>query len=56
MALNNYFQHRNHVNEQNLHEDLIVESIQVFGHEVSYLPRKLKSEIDYELNDNLKIN
>ena len=43
MALNNYFSHRDHVNEQNLHEDLIVESIQIFGHEVSYLPRKLNN-------------
>ena len=38
MALNNYF-HKYDNNEANLLEDLVVESIQVFGHEVSYLPR-----------------
>ena len=38
MALNNYFQKYDN-NEANLLEDLVVESIQVFGHEVSYLPR-----------------
>ncbi len=38
MALNNYFQKYNN-NEGNLLEDLVQESIQVFGHEVSYLPR-----------------
>ena len=44
MALNNYFQ-KNHINEQNLFEDLIVEAVQVFGHEVSYLPRT-KNNVD----------
>ena len=43
MALNNYFQTHTHVNEQNLFEDLIVEAVQVFGHEVSYLPRTLNN-------------
>ena len=38
MALNNYFEKYNN-NEGNLLEDLVQESIQVFGHEVSYLPR-----------------
>ena len=38
MALNNYFQKYSN-NEGNLLEDLVQESIQVFGHEVSYLPR-----------------
>ena len=38
MSLNNYFQKYNN-NEGNLLEDLVQESIQVFGHEVSYLPR-----------------
>jgi hypothetical protein len=38
MALNNFFQ-KYDSNEANLLEDLVVESIQVFGHEVYYLPR-----------------
>lgn len=44
MALNNYFQKYDN-NEANLLEDLVVESIQVFGHEVSYLPRT-KNNLD----------
>jgi hypothetical protein len=38
MPVSNYFQKYEN-NESNLLEDLVVESIQVFGHEVSYLPR-----------------
>tara|TARA_B100000809_G_C15111962_1_gene520955 strand:+ start:33 stop:872 length:840 start_codon:yes stop_codon:yes gene_type:complete len=38
MPVSNYFQKYN-TNEQNLLEDLVVESIQVFGHENTYLPR-----------------
>jgi hypothetical protein len=38
MPVSNYFQKYN-PNEQNLLEDLVVESIQAFGHENTYLPR-----------------
>ncbi len=39
MPTSNYFQKFDHTNEQNLLQDLMVESIQIFGHDVSYLPR-----------------
>lgn len=44
MSVNHYFQHGMGIgseSEQNLHEDIIVESLKIFGHDVYYLPRKL---------------
>ena len=45
MPTSNYFQKFDHINEQNLLQDLMVESIQIFGHETSYLPRT-KNNVD----------
>ena len=45
MPTSNYFQKFDHNNEQNLLQDLMVESIQIFGHDVSYLPRT-KNNVD----------
>jgi len=45
MPVSNYFQKFSHTNEQNLLEDLMVEAIQIYGHEVSYLPRT-KNNVD----------
>ena len=44
MAVNHFFQGGNGIgntNEQRLHEDLIIESLKIFGHDVYYLPRTL---------------
>ena len=40
MPTNHYFS-RGTINEQYLYEDLIIESIQIYGHDVFYLPRTL---------------
>jgi hypothetical protein len=39
MATNKYFNHRTFTAEQNLIDDLVVESIKMFGYDVKYLPR-----------------
>jgi len=39
MATNQYFNFYNNTSEQNLTEDLVVESIQIYGHNVKYIPR-----------------
>jgi len=41
MATNPYFNHFQNAPEQNLHQDLIIESIKNFGIDVYYLPRTL---------------
>jgi len=42
--LNQYFNHFGQSNEQSLVENLILESIKVYGHEVHYLPRTIVNE------------
>lgn len=44
MATNEYFNSFNQKNEQNLVEDLLVEAIQIFGHDVYYVPRLIVRE------------
>ena len=44
MASNPYFQFFNQTNEQNLFEDLVVESIKQYSHDVAYLPRTINVE------------
>ena len=44
MPTNPYFNTANRTSEQNLVEDLIVEAIQIYGHDVVYLPRTLMNE------------
>jgi len=44
MAVNHFFQNGNGIgntNEQRLHEDLIIEGLKIYGHDVYYLPRSL---------------
>ena len=44
MPVNHYFQGGNGIgnqNEKRLHEDLIVEGLKIYGHDVYYLPRTL---------------
>ena len=43
MPTNVYFDHGN-TNEQRLYEDLIIEQLKIFGHEVHYLPRTTVTE------------
>jgi hypothetical protein len=44
MATNPYFNHFESFNEQDLVEDLIIECIKIYGHDVYYLPRTLVNE------------
>lgn len=44
--LNKYFNNYGHEREQDLVEDLILESIKIYGHDVKYLPRTLVKEDD----------
>lgn len=46
MALNKYFINHNSKYEQNLIEDLVVETIKIHGFDVYYLPRELNSQPD----------
>ena len=43
MPTNPYFNHLSSVSEQNLHQDLIIESIKNFGIDVYYMPRTLNN-------------
>ena len=47
MAVNHFFQNGNGIgnkNEAKLHEDLIIEGLKIFGHDVYYLPRTLVNQ------------
>ena len=39
MATSTYFNHYNNITEQRLLEDLVIESIKLYGHDVYYIPR-----------------
>ena len=41
MAVNKYFNHFNYAREQDLVEDLTIESIKIYGHDVKYVPRTI---------------
>lgn len=41
MAVNKYFNHFNYAREQDLIEDLTIESIKIYGHDVKYVPRTI---------------
>ena len=45
MALNHYFNQKAK-NEQNLYEDIIIESLKIYGQDVYYLPREIVNEND----------
>lgn len=44
MATNPYFNFFNQTNEQNLYEDLVVESVRIYAHDMIYLPRDINTE------------
>jgi hypothetical protein len=44
MPVNSYFQNFSYAREQDLIEDLIIESIQIYGYDVRYIPRTLVAE------------
>lgn len=46
MSLNPYFNNYNNPNEQNLYEDMVVESIEMYGMQVYYLPRNILTRDD----------
>lgn len=50
MATNVYFQNYNYFNEQSLIEDLVIESIQIYGVDTFYLTRSLEA-VDNILNE-----
>lgn len=53
MATNPYFNHFQNTSEQNLHQDLIIESIKNFGIDVYYLPRTLVNLDSLYLEDTI---
>ena len=55
MATNFYFNNFTNSGEQNLIEDLIIESIRIFGQDVWYLPRTLGAVDDLLNEDDLSI-
>lgn len=44
--LNKYFNNYGHIGEQDLIEDLVLESIKIYGHGVKYLPRTIVNQDD----------
>lgn len=44
MAVNKYFNHFGYAREQDLVEDLTIESIKIYGHDVKYVPRTIVSQ------------
>ena len=44
MATSTYFNHYNNITEQRLLEDLVIESIKLYGHDVYYIPRTSVNE------------
>ena len=50
MATNPYFRNYGNFNEQNLIDDLVIESIKMYGVDIAYIPRNFDS-IDNILNE-----
>lgn len=46
MSLNPYFNNYNYQNEQDLYEDMVVESIEMYGMQFIYLPRNIVTQDD----------
>ena len=44
MATNKYFNNFAYAREQDLVEDLTIETIKIFGHDVKYVPRTIISQ------------
>ena len=55
MALNSYFNNWTSNNEQDLHADLIIEAIQIFGYNVYYLPRTQTNFDDIYNQDDMSV-
>lgn len=55
MALNSYFNNFYNTSEQDLLEDLTIESIKIYGHDVYYLPRNLTARSDIFQEDRLSV-
>ena len=53
MATNPYFNKFDYTNEQALYEGLIIESIQIFGHDVKYIPRVLNNYDELYTEDDI---
>ena len=46
MARNKYFNHFSYGREQDLVEDLVLETIKIYGHDVRYIPRTIVARDD----------
>lgn len=55
MALNSYFNNFFNTAEQSLLEDLTIESIKIYGHDIYYLPRTIVSRSDVFNEDRLSV-
>lgn len=53
MSTSTFFDNINNVNEQSLYEDLIIESIQIYGIDMIYLPRTLNNLDQIYLQDDI---
>ena len=53
MAKNYYFENFENSGEQNLVEDLVIESIKIYGMDVWYIPRTLVAKDDILNEDDL---
>ena len=53
MAVNKYFNHFNYGREQDLVEDLTIESIKIYGHDVKYVPRTIVAKDNLYGEDSL---
>jgi len=53
MSTSTYFNNYAYKPEQNLYEDLIIESIKIFGHDVKYIPRILNNYDELYTEDSI---
>ena len=53
MAVDKYFNHFNYAREQDLVEDLTIESIKIYGHDVKYVPRTIVARDNLYSEDSL---
>ena len=52
MATNVYFRNYDNFNEQNLIDDLVIESIQVYGIDIDYISGEFNKDTDVIFNEN----
>ena len=53
MSTNKYFQNFSYGREQDLIEDIIIESIQQYGHDIRYIPRTIVARDNLYSEDRL---